>query len=108
MIARFAQRAARSARRHIVRFSGVTLITGVAALVLATSVVCIMGLSSVNVAEVLSPAGQVWLTRLIEVGALALLVLAFNAGFGLWLDAVAWLPDLALLILMTLVVLGGL
>ncbi|TSA87791.1 potassium transporter KtrB [Deinococcus detaillensis] len=48
------------------------------ALLLATSAVCTTGLSSVNVAEVLTPAGQVWLALLIEVGALALLVLAFG------------------------------
>lgn len=48
------------------------------ALLLATSAVATTGLSSVNVAEVLTPAGQLWLTLLIELGALALLVLAFG------------------------------
>ncbi|MFB9081148.1 MULTISPECIES: TrkH family potassium uptake protein [Deinococcus] len=53
------------------------------ALLLATSAVCTTGLSSVNVAEVLTPAGQLWLTALIEFGALALLVLAFGfVGLG--------------------------
>lgn len=53
------------------------------ALLLATSAVCTTGLSSVNVAEVLSPAGQFWLTLLVEVGALALLVLVFGfVGLG--------------------------
>lgn len=93
----------RTARRHVTRYPGRVLVTGVAALIalgtagllwpgaqgpvplewvdallLATSAVCTTGLSSVNVAEVLSPAGQVWLTLLIEVGALALLALAFG------------------------------
>lgn len=53
------------------------------ALLLATSAVCTTGLSSVNVAEVLTPAGQLWLAALIEFGALALLVLAFGfVGLG--------------------------
>lgn len=53
------------------------------ALLLATSAVCTTGLSSVNVAEVLSPTGQVWLTLLIEIGALALLVIALGfVGLG--------------------------
>lgn len=53
------------------------------ALLLATSAVCTTGLSSVNVAQVLSPAGQLWLISLVEVGALALLVLAFGfIGLG--------------------------
>ncbi|QFP78616.1 TrkH family potassium uptake protein [Deinococcus sp. AJ005] len=53
------------------------------ALLLATSAVCTTGLSSVNVAEILTPTGQLWLTLLIEVGALALLVLAFGfVGLG--------------------------
>lgn len=53
------------------------------ALLLATSAVCTTGLSSVNVAEVLTPAGQLWLVLLIELGALALLVLAFGfVGLG--------------------------
>lgn len=53
------------------------------ALLLATSAVCTTGLSSVNVTEVLTPAGQLWLAALIEFGALALLVLAFGfAGLG--------------------------
>lgn len=53
------------------------------ALLLATSAVCTTGLSSVNVAEILTPGGQLWLTLLIEVGALALLVLAFGfVGLG--------------------------
>ncbi|AZI44265.1 potassium transporter TrkH [Deinococcus psychrotolerans] len=53
------------------------------ALLLATSAVATTGLSSVNVAEVLTPAGQLWLTLLIELGALALLVLGFGfVGLG--------------------------
>ena len=62
------------------RRGGLTLVD---ALLLATSAVCTTGLSSVNVAAVLSPAGQLWLVLLIEVGALALLVLAFGfVGLG--------------------------
>ncbi len=48
------------------------------ALLLATSAVCTTGLSSVNVGQVLTPVGQLWLALLIEVGALALLVLIFR------------------------------
>ncbi|WP_291424177.1 potassium transporter TrkG [Deinococcus sp.] len=53
------------------------------ALLLATSAVCTTGLSSVNVGQVLTPAGQLWLAVLIEVGALALLVLILRfVGWG--------------------------
>ncbi len=48
------------------------------ALLLAASAVCTTGLSSVNVSQVLTPFGQVWLSVLIELGALGTLLLAFS------------------------------